>query len=422
MQKKNNPNIVQKLYLLAILLYGLAIRLGALFHPKAKAWAEGRKDWRKALGNWERGPGKVLWMHCASLGEFEQGRPIIERVRGEMPGVKVALTFFSPSGYEMRKNYPLADGVFYLPLDTPANARDFLEMLRPDMAVFVKYEFWYFFWKELKKRSIPMVLVSAVFRPGQVFFRPWGGIFREMLRMPEQIFVQDESSAKLLGQQGIKTALVAGDTRIDRVLAMAQEIKEWPALEDFCRDAKVFIAGSAWPPDERLLESWLRHPSSRQWKCIIAPHEIREESIRQMEQALDEPVIRFTRPEGQDLAGGRILILDTVGMLAFAYRYGKAAYIGGGFGKGIHNILEPMAQGLPVLFGPKHHKFREAGLLIHAGAAWAVGSADELIDRINFLSQEENRKLAAEKGLAVLRQNQGATAKIVSWSVSQLVS
>ena len=402
------------LYIIALHLYALGIRLGAFFHPKAKAWVEGRKNWRERLGSWQRREGKLLWIHCASLGEFEQGRPIIERLKAGMPGVQVLLTFFSPSGYEMRKNYPLADGVFYLPLDTPANARAFVDILRPDMAVFVKYEFWYFFWKELQKRNIPVVLVSAIFRPDQVFFRPWGGIFREMLRIPERIFVQDERSYQLLSTGGVLSVEIAGDTRIDRVLAMVEEKKEWPVLEAFSRNARVLVAGSVWPPDEQILEKWLNHPSSAGWKCIIAPHEIEEESIRALEQRLGGAVIRYTG-RVEDPAGARVLLLDTIGMLAFVYRYGHVAYIGGGFGKGIHNILEPMAHGLPVLFGPRHEKFREAILLREAGAAWAIESAEDFMERINFLSKEENRKLAAGKGLAVLQSNQGATEKVVQF-------
>lgn len=389
--------------------------MGALFHPKAKAWVEGRRNWRQKLGEWQRGEGKLLWMHCASLGEFEQGRPVLEAIRREKPHIRLALTFFSPSGYEMRKNYAVVDGVFYLPLDTPANARDFISLLRPDMAIFVKYEFWYFFWRELGNRGIPTLLISAIFRPGQVFFQTWGRFFRNMLSLPERIFVQDEVSKGLLDTIGVKGSVVAGDTRIDRVLAMAEEKKEWKLLDDFCREGKILIAGSAWPPDEQILAKWLRDPSSYGWKCILAPHEIGEDSIRSLMQRLGEPAVRFTgRPEN-NIAKARVLILDTIGMLAFVYRYGHVACIGGGFGKGIHNILEPMAQGLPVLFGPRHEKFREALLLQEAGAAWAFGNVEEFIKRMSFLSIEENRIEASEKGLAVLRRHQGATRLIVNY-------
>ena len=402
------------IYLLSLHAYGLLIKLGALFHPKAKAWVEGRKNWRQKLGAWQRGEGKLLWMHCASLGEFEQGRPVLEAIRREMPDIRLVLTFFSPSGYEMRKNYATVDGVFYLPLDTPANARDFLGLLRPDMAVFVKYEFWHFFWKELGNRGIPTLLISAIFRPGQAFFQFWGGFFRKMLFLPDRIFVQDEASKGLLDRIGVTGAVVAGDTRIDRVLAMAEEKKEWKLLDDFCRDGKILVAGSAWPPDEQILVKWLRDPSSKGWKCILAPHEIGEETIHSLIQRLGEPAIRFTEA-GNEQAAARILILDTIGMLAFVYRYGHVAYIGGGFGKGIHNILEPMAQGLPVLFGPRHEKFREAILLQEAGAAWAFRNAEEFIKRMAFLTNEENRKEASEKGLAVLRRQQGATGLIIEY-------
>ena len=401
------------LYRLFIHLYGLAIRLGAAFHPKAKAWVEGRRHWRQQLQSRPRGEGPLIWMHCASLGEFEQGRPVLEALHREVENVQLVLTFFSPSGYEMRKDYPLADGVFYLPLDTPGNVRDFLDLLQPDAAVFVKYEFWYEILAGLRRRKVPTYLISAVFRPGQVFFRPWGRLFRRMLSFFTGIFVQDEDSRQLLASIGIERVSVAGDTRIDRVLAIAEETGEWPELEQFGKGSQVLVAGSTWGPEEQILTAWLAHPSSKGWKCIVAPHEIREEHLQRLEAQWGPEALRFTRLSG-DLPGEvRILILDTIGMLARAYHYGDAAFIGGGFGKGIHNILEPMAHGLPVLFGPKHRKFREAGLLIEAGAAWAVQNEAEFFTRMESLSNTDARKTASEKGLAVLNAHLGATKKIL---------
>ncbi|MBK7407365.1 MAG: 3-deoxy-D-manno-octulosonic acid transferase [Saprospirales bacterium] len=408
------------LYRLTLLLYGWIIRLGAGFHPKARAWVEGRKQWRQTLRNWARPEGRIGWMHCASLGEFEQGRPVLEEIHRTLPDVQLVLTFFSPSGYEMRKNYPLVKGVFYLPLDSPSNARDFLDLLRPDVVVFVKYEFWYYFWRELQRRRIPTLLISAIFRPGQVFFKPWGGLFRKMLQAPVGLFVQDERSRQLLGSIGVKNAIVAGDTRIDRVLSLVQEDKAWPILEAFCRGSKVLVAGSAWPPDEQLLSSWLAHPSSQSWKCIIAPHEIEEAAILALEKRLPQPALRYTQVGEKKIEDYRILILDTIGMLASAYRYGEVAYVGGGFGKGIHNILEPMAHGLPVLFGPAHQKFREAYLLQEAGAAWSVTNEGAFQSRMVFLSHTENRKEASKKGLDLLNEHQGATRQIVQFLADRL--
>jgi 3-deoxy-D-manno-octulosonic-acid transferase len=394
-------------------LYPLAIQLASLFNPKAKAWGEGRRHWRRQLAGWQRGDGPVIWMHCASLGEFEQGRPVLEELNREHAKAQLVVTFFSPSGYEMRKNYPLASGVFYLPPDGVKNANDFLDLLRPDMAIFVKYEFWYDYLKALHQRSIPTMLISGAFRPGQVFFRPWGGLFREMLSFFERLFVQDESSRQLLASIGIDRVEVAGDTRIDRVLALAKEDRPMPLLDNFTAGAKVLVAGSSWAPEEQILEEWLKHPSSQGWKCIIAPHEIREEHIQTLEKQLGEPVIRFTRAKDANPGSARVLILDTIGMLGHAYRYGHAAFIGGGFGKGIHNILEPMSQGLPVLFGPGHQKFREAEMLISGGAAWEVGGAGAFIARMQDLSEEDFRASSSSKGLALLRMHAGATKKIV---------
>lgn len=401
------------IYRLFASLYPLAIRLAASFNPKAKAWVEGRRHWRTKLAEWKRGEGPLIWMHCASLGEFEQGRPVLEELDRKYPEAQLVVTFFSPSGYEMRKNYPLASAVFYLPPDGVKNADDFLDLLRPDMAIFVKYEFWYDYLSALRRRGVPTALISAVFRRGQIFFRPWGGLFRRMLGYFDLLFVQDEPSRQLLASIGVSRVEVAGDTRIDRVLALAGEDRPLPLLEAFSSGARVLVAGSAWPPEEQILEEWLKRPSAREWKCIIAPHEIREEHIQALEKRLGEPAIRFTRWGNEPLPPARVLILDTVGLLGHAYRYGYAALVGGGFGKGIHNILEPMSHGLPVLFGPKHHKFREAEMLIGAGAAWQVEGAESFIGRMEELAEEKVRNTASSRGLALLRSHQGATKKIV---------
>lgn len=401
------------LYRLFASLYPLSIRLASLFNPKAKAWVEGRRHWRQKLAGWKRGDGPVIWMHCASLGEFEQGRPVLEELNREHPEVQLVLTFFSPSGYEMRKNYPLASGVFYLPPDGKKNANDFMDLLQPDMAIFVKYEFWYDYLKALHQRNIPTMLISGAFRSGQVFFKPWGGLFREMLSFFDRLFVQDETSRQLLGTIGIDRVEAAGDTRIDRVLALAREERPMPLLSSFSAGAKVLVAGSSWAPEEQILEEWLASPASRGWKCIIAPHEIREEHVEALEKRLPGPVARYTQAKEGSTGTARVLILDTIGMLGHAYRYALVAFIGGGFGKGIHNILEPMSHGLPVLFGPRHQKFREAEMLIKGGAAWQVAGTEEFIARMQELSEQDFRTSASGKGLALLHLQAGATKKIV---------
>jgi 3-deoxy-D-manno-octulosonic-acid transferase len=355
-------------------------------------------------------------MHCASLGEFEQGRPVLEALHKEVPDARLILTFFSPSGFEMRKNYPLATGgVFYLPLDGPASARDFLDIVRPEAAIFVKYEFWYFYLRELKNRGVPTVLVSAIFRKEQAFFKLWGGWFRKMLGYFSALFVQDEASRELLDQIGVKNVEVAGDTRIDRVLDVAQEAMEWPVLDRFCAGARVLVAGSVWPPDERLLQAWLSDAVSEGWKCILAPHEIEEEHILGLTRTLPGPVVRYTAAAKGGPVEGRVMLLDTVGMLASAYRYGELAYVGGGFGKGIHNVLEPMAHGLPVFFGPRHEKFREARLLIESGAAFPVRSEAGFVKKFGEICSKSDISLASQAGMEILERNKGATLRISAY-------
>ncbi|MEL7120150.1 MAG: glycosyltransferase N-terminal domain-containing protein [Bacteroidota bacterium] len=402
------------IYLISILFFRFGIGIAALFNNKAKLWVKGRQNWRKQLKKVNT-DANTIWMHCASLGEFEQGRPLLEAIKNQHPNYQIVLTFFSPSGYEIRKNYQGADHIFYLPLDTAGNARHFINGIKPDVVVFVKYEFWYFFLQELKQRNIPTYLISALFRPDQAFFKWYGGLFKSMLFTFKHIFVQQEDSAHLLNEKlNLENLTVAGDTRIDRVIRIAEESKRYELVDYFCADKKVFVIGSSWPEDEAILLPFIQNDINDKWKVIIAPHEIGETHIKQIEQQLDVPYVRYTEARKNDqLLNSKVLIVNNIGMLSSLYRYGKLAYIGGGFGKGIHNILEPAAFKLPIVIGPKYQKFNEAIHLIQNKCAISVHNQEELKSAFKQLN-EKSRYDNAQTGIQrFLQQNKGATAIIL---------
>lgn len=370
------------------LLYDIGIRLYCMlavmispWNRKARLWVNGRRNWRTGLSEAMGKDQKVIWFHCASLGEFEQGRPIMEGMRERLPGHKILLTFFSPSGYEKRKDYAGADHVMYLPLDTRRNADRMLELLSVDMAVFIKYEFWYYFLRALHRRNIPLYLASGNFRADQVFFRWYGTWYRRFLDRFTHIFVQTEESEELLRGIGLTQVSVAGDTRFDRVYELRRTPFSHPALEAFTRDSAVVVAGSTWDKDEQLLAHACRE-LSQDLRWIIAPHELSEGHIRKLHERFPGSV-RFTRLEEGIPGNCRVILVDTIGKLSFLYRYGTIAYIGGGFGSGIHNILEAATYGLPAIFGPVHEKFIEARELIRLGGAFPVSGAGELLSTIN---------------------------------------
>ncbi len=410
------------LYTISIWLFQGLIHLSGWFNPKAKAWVLGRKSWRKALQDRVtqlRKPGQPLvWVHCASLGEFEQGRPLIEAMKSQNPGLFVLLTFFSPSGYDVRKNYPLADAVAYLPADTSRNVRDFLRLVQPSLAVFVKYEFWYRFLEGLQKQAIPAVLISARLRPGHLFFQPYGRWFKTRLQAFVHLFAQDASAAHLLAQTGVPFT-VAGDTRVDRVLDIARRPGSFPELEDFCSGHRVLIAGSSWPPDEKRLGELFRHPVFSGWKLVIAPHDIRDSRLEEIERVFPGAAARFTQYQTGKDSGKQVLIINTIGMLASLYRYGDIAYIGGAFGSGLHNTLEPIAFGLPVLFGPKYQKFAEAQALTQSGGAKSIQTGEELIEAFTAWTDEQKRAAASASASAYVQENQGATKRIMNWLQTQ---
>ena len=358
-------------------------------------------------------------MHCSSLGEFEQGRPIIERLRKEFPNHKLLLTFFSPSGYEIRKNYPGADYVFYLPFDTPSNARKWVEVTRPSLVIFVKYEFWFNYSQELRKASIPLLSVSAIFREDQVFFKRHGGMFRKILRNFDHLFVQNQSSLKLLQTIGITKVTVAGDTRFDRVYEITSSKERIGKAELFKDDDKVMVAGSCWPEDLEVLVPFVNETPI---KFIIAPHEITETFLKEIENAIDGQTIRFSKASTDvELEEARVLLIDNVGMLSKLYRYGEFAYVGGAFGKGLHNILEAACYGIPVFFGNRNYqKFTEANELIMHGGAFEVSDFSDLRAKYELVNTPENFMLACEVTRNYVLSHLGATEKILEYCRSVL--
>ena len=353
-----------------------------------------------------------IWFHAASLGEFEQGRPLIEKIRAKYPDYRILLTFFSPSGYEVRKNYRGADIVCYLPFDKPRNVRKFLDLVNPCMAFFIKYEFWKNYLDELHKRRIPVYSVSSIFRRGQIFFKWYGGTYRNVLRNFDHIFVQNERSKRYLAKIGINRVTVVGDTRFDRVLQIREEAKDLPLVELFKNNTMTFVAGSSWQPDEDLfIEYFNQHPEV---KLIIAPHVIDENHLVEIIRKLKRPYVRYTRADEKNVRKADCLIIDCFGLLSSIYRYGEIAYIGGGFGVGIHNTLEAAVYGIPVIFGPKYQKFQEAVQLLEAKGGFSIKSYEELKALLDRMLEDESflRETGTNAGTYVTG-NAGATDKVL---------
>lgn len=410
---------------LSTIIYNLGIRgykagvalAAATGNAKARRWLDGRRNWRLALKQHLPANGPIVWVHAASLGEFEQGRPVLEAIRQQYPHSGILLTFFSPSGYEVRKDYPGADYVCYLPLDTPRNARDFIRIARPAIAIFIKYEFWYNMLTRLYREKIPAILISGIFRPGQPFFKPYGNMFRKLLQEFNYIFVQNRESISLLEQIGIKHVALAGDTRFDRVWALQAEERSLPGIDAFIGKQSAVIAGSTWETDETLLASWWKQHNKEGHCLIIAPHEIEPAHINKLLELFPEGV-RYTEwiRQGHQQPG-RVLLIDNVGMLSALYRYATITYVGGGFGKdGIHNILEPATYGKPVIFGPVFHKFPEAAALIAAGGGISIHDLISFSRHMDQLLQDEAlRRQAGAKSKEYVAENKGATGKILSY-------
>jgi 3-deoxy-D-manno-octulosonic-acid transferase len=410
-----NPNkdLMALLYNLGIQFFSLMAHIFSIFNAKAKLLVNGRKNWEKNIAGKINQGDRNIWIHCASLGEFEQGRPVIEAIKDSHPEFKIVLTFFSPSGFEIRKNYPVADCILYLPSDTPGNAAKFIKLVNPEFVIFVKYEFWHNFISVLYRNNIPLYLISSIFRPEQHFFKWYGKFFRNILRKFEMIFVQDQRSCDLLTGLGLKNISVAGDTRFDRVMQLTGSARDIPQLEEFRGGEKLFLAGSSWSQDEEIIAKYINQfPGKMKW--VFAPHEIHKTNIERLEKLFKVKCVRYSE-FNSDAPDARVMIIDNIGMLSSAYRYAYIAAIGGGFGKGIHNILEPACWGIPVMFGPRHEKFREAVDLIKEEGAFSFNSLSDFSEILdNWLSDEPFYLKSAEKATFYIKKNIGATGKILT--------
>lgn len=399
-------------YNLGIVIYTILIRLVSPFYPKARQWSEGRRGMIERMSVDMADAENVVWIHVSSLGDFEQGRPLVDYVKANYPDYKILLTFFSPAGYEVRKNYPNADYVYYIPADTRREVCRFLDVVRPKVVVFVKYEFWLNMLIELRNRNIRTFIVSSIFRKNSIFFNPFGGIWRKALHSFETLFVQDEASKRLLAEIGVTNVVVAGDTRFDRVIAIAESAERVDVVEQFKGGSRLFVAGSTWGRDEEILLPLIN--GNPDIKFVVAPHEMDEGRIEHLLREVKGGAVRYTQLEQSNFADKQVLILDTIGLLSRVYGSADWAYVGGGFGAGIHNTLEAVVYGLPVAFGPKYRKFKEACDLISLGVGKSVADSAELKMWFDTL-RDDSDKLAKIADLAkeyTLKQR-GVTERLV---------
>ena len=406
------------IYNLIIYLYLLGVAIYSCFNEKVRKMWRGERDAFRILKEKVDPEAKYVWFHAASLGEFEQGRPLMEQLRKDHPEYKILLTFFSPSGYEVRKNYEGADIITYLPLDTITNARRFLRLIRPVMAFFIKYEFWYNYLHILKHRNVPVYSVSSIFRPDQVFFKWYGRQYGRVLNCFTHFFVQNEISKELLGKIGIGCVSIVGDTRFDRVLQIKEAAKQLPLVEAFKQNAKVFVAGSSWQPDEEIFIKYFNQ--HKDWKLIIAPHVIGEDHLKQIEKLLEgRRVIRYSEysdnSENSDqLQNAEVLIVNCFGLLSSIYHYGDIAYVGGGFGVGIHNLLEAAVWNVPVFFGPNNERFQEAQELKKSGGFEITCYEDFERQMDRFLADEDYLKAQGQLAGHFVKGQAGATQEVLS--------
>lgn len=401
------------MYELVICLYTLGVAVASLFNEKVRKMWRGEREAFGVLGRSVDHNAKYAWFHASSLGEFEQGRPIMERLRREHPEYKILLTFFSPSGYEVRKNYEGADIICYLPLDTYYNARRFLNLVHPEVAFFIKYEFWWNYLHILKHRNVPVYSVSCIFRPNQVFFRWYGHTYSNVLKCFTRFFVQNDVSRQLLGSLGITDVDITGDTRFDRVLQIKSQARHLPLVEAFRQGHKVFVAGSSWPPDEDLFIRFFNQ--HKEWKLIIAPHVIGEDHLRQIISKLQLKAVRYTEATEETARDAECLIIDCFGLLSSIYGYGDVAYVGGGFGVGIHNVLEAAVWDMPVIFGPNNERFQEARDLLASGGGRQVDGYEGFEKLMSaYISDDNVRRADGEKAGSYVKAKAGATDKILT--------
>ncbi|HCE54563.1 MAG: 3-deoxy-D-manno-octulosonic acid transferase [Lutibacter sp.] len=405
------------LYNILILFAEFVLKITALFNKKIKLFIDGRKQTFFKLQQAIVESDEVIWMHCASLGEFEQGRPIIEKLKLKFPNRKVVLTFFSPSGYEVRKNYEYADVVCYLPLDSAQNAKNFLDIVHPKLAIFVKYEFWPNLLKELNVRNIETLLVSGIFRENQLFFKSYGGWMRKSLTAFSHFFVQDENSKQLLNSINFNNVTVSGDTRFDRVFEITQQNNKLPFIEEFINDKYTVVAGSTWKEDETMLVDYINNKASENEKFIIAPHNINPKDIADLKNSISKKVVLFSEKADNNLSHFQVFIIDTVGILTKIYSEADVAYVGGGFTKtGVHNVLEPATFGIPILIGPNYHKFNEAIDLVKNKACFVIDDSKELSLHLDKFYQSDELRLKTGKiAKKQVVDKTGATAKILEF-------
>lgn len=371
------------LYHIFISFYAFGIKIASLFNAKAKLWVDGRENILQQIKFSIKSEDKMVWFHCASLGEFEQARPVIEKLKTNFPAYKILVTFFSPSGFEHRKNDSLIDYVFYLPIDTKKNAKAFIKMVQPKMVFFVKYEFWFNYIMELKQNNIPTYLISGVFRENQLFFKWYGAWYKQVLNGFTHFFVQNEISKNLLLQHHFTNVTLSGDTRFDRVFENALHPKKIPLIEQFKGNDNLLVGGSTWQPEEQILANYsMLHPD---FKMVIAPHDISENHLKQIEQLFNQNCLRYSQANEKNVISQPVLIIDNIGLLANIYQYANIAFVGGGFTGALHNILEPASCGNVLLFGVKHHKFHEAAALIAAKGAFEVANEHDFKNTINVV-------------------------------------
>ncbi len=400
-------------------LYRVAIRFSSVWNVKARKWVTGRKNIFDRIQSRiaDNPPSKLIWIHCSSLGEFEQGRPLIERIRRQGTGHKILLTFFSPSGYEVKKNYPGADYICYLPIDSGKNAPKFLDLINPDLIIFIKYDYWYYYLHEIKKRKISCLLISAVFRKDQPFFKWYGALQRKMLFCFTQIFVQNEESKKLLETIDIKNCMVAGDTRFDSVVEIAERFEPIPLIENFINNSKCIIAGSTWEQDEKILQKVFIELKDYELKLIIAPHEIHPSHLKDLKELFPQSVFFSDLPTSDSRLPTPILIVDNIGMLSRLYKYAWLSYIGGGFTRdGVHNVLEAAVYGKPVVFGKNYKKYKEAIDLIESGGAKTFSGKDELHQVfITLVTDEDDYRQRCQASKNYVQENKGATERVLHY-------
>ncbi|WP_337968580.1 glycosyltransferase N-terminal domain-containing protein [uncultured Flavobacterium sp.] len=402
------------LYNLVVSIAGFFLKIVALFSPKIKLFTEGRKNVFTILEDKIKPTDKTIWFHSASLGEYEQGLPVIEKIKEKYPSHKIIVTFFSPSGYEVRKNNTVTDVTIYLPLDTKSNAKRFLKLVHPELAFFIKYEFWLNYLKELENSKTPTYLISGIFRDNQMFFKWYGGFYRKALKAFTYFFVQNEASKEKIEALGFQNVIVSGDTRFDRVNAILERDNTLDFIENFKNNTPTIIIGSSWPKDEALLIEYINDAPSMV-KFIIAPHNIKADQIANLKSQITKSTILYSEKENQDLSNFKVFIIDTIGLLTKIYSYGTIAYVGGGFGNpGIHNILEPATFGIPIVIGPNYSNFAEAVQLVNLGGCLVISNADELKQNLDLLLNNESfLKEKSQICKSYIQDHKGATNTIM---------